>query len=199
MLKETVTYKDFDGNTQVETLYFNIAKHEMFELMELEPILRKLSADFSGPDRDLEVPEILEIVGLIKKLVKLSYGLRTDDTHFRKSAQILDDFESSAAYEAFIFGMFEEPQKAITFMTGIIPEGFVDADSVAEATAILNGTSVETVELPASDGSAELSATQAEVPAWVREDRDPTAEEMRHASREEMMLAFQRKNRKYSE
>jgi hypothetical protein len=64
---------------------------------------------------------------VIKKLMRLAYGVRTDDgANFRQSDKLWEDFESSAVYEAVIFQLFENENEAEAFMTGVLPKALVE-------------------------------------------------------------------------
>ena len=194
MLKETITYTDFDGDTQEETLYFNITKTDMTDLMDLLPELEAWQERTAGSDENMSPEDKVELMRIVKILIRHSYGIREDARHFRKSEAIREDFESSAAYDAFVFSMFENPEKCVNFMIGILPKELLEDEEVLAAakTAQDAARSVETVEIPAN--VQDLKAVDQEVPAWIREDREPTKAEQANMSREELLLAFQRKN-----
>lgn len=124
MLKQSVTYTDFDDNECIETLYFNLTKTELTDNLNLKDELEKLQEDFTGePKRNLEEHEIRRILDLVKRLMQLSYGIRSQDgKRFIKTEQNWIEFTQTAAYDAFLFGLFENPSKALGFMTGIMPK-----------------------------------------------------------------------------
>lgn len=196
MLKETVTYTDFDDKPCTDTLYFNLTKTDMVDLIDLLPQLEAWQTKTSGDPRELTMDEIREMLDIVKRLVAASYGVRSEDgKHFRKSPEIFADFKSTAAYDAFMFGMFEDITKALRFMVGIVPRDMVDADVLNEALQYAQPptvTGVDEVPLPAQ--VEDISATDAEVPAWLREDREPTQAEFARMNKDEMMLAFKKKN-----
>lgn len=123
MLKQDIAYKDFDDNLRQDALYFNITKSELMENLDLKPQLEELGDILSGPPRELTESEVLKILAVVKRLVELAYGERSaDGTRFRKSSEIWEDFKSSMAYDAFIMSLFENPEAAVKFMTGILPK-----------------------------------------------------------------------------
>lgn len=124
MLKQTVKYTDFDDNECSEVLYFNLTKTELTENMNLKDELEKIQEDFTGDEaRPLEEHEIRRILDLVKTFMRLSYGIRSDDgKRFVKTPDIWEEFTQTAAYDAFLFGLFETPSKAVEFMTGILPK-----------------------------------------------------------------------------
>lgn len=185
MLKQIVRYVDFNDQPQEETLYFNISKTELADNLHLKEEFERLFETFQGPQRELTTAEIRQVIDLVKTFIRLSYGQRSaDGKRFRKTDEIWEDFKSSAAYDEFLFSLFKDPQQAIAFLLGVLP---ADLRSEAEATARANQPDLfKALE----EGEKVTDDTR---PAWLREDRDPTAEELRTMSREEMYLAMERK------
>lgn len=127
MIKKTVNYTTFDGEPATDVLYFNLTKTEMVDLLEMEPRLQMIAEKFSGSQRDLSREEVLQILEVLKDLMRVSYGQRSDDgKRFKKSPEIWDDFKSTAAYDAFLWHMFENPTEVYEFMANIIPSDLRD-------------------------------------------------------------------------
>ena len=124
MITETITYEGYDDERVTESLTFHISRTELLENMDLEARFTEIQKRFENNPDAADDPELRqEIVLLLKFLIDLSYGERSEDRkNFRKSADILDRFKTSAAYDEFFFSLFEEPEKAVRFMTGILPE-----------------------------------------------------------------------------
>lgn len=115
MFKTTVKYTNFDGKQVEKTLYFNLTKFEMIELQVKY-----------GDNLDEYITEIansgdnIAILNMFKDLVKMSYGVRVDDT-FRKSEQDSEDFLHSEAFSELILSMMSDSAKAAEFVRGIVP------------------------------------------------------------------------------
>lgn len=123
MLKQTVSYENFDGHTVTEDLYFNITKTELANEIEKAEEIARLQTMFDGPQRELSAGEVKKLLELIKWLVKLSYGVRSEDgKRFVKTPQVWEEFTQTAAYDAFLFGLFEQPERAVQFMIGVVPK-----------------------------------------------------------------------------
>jgi hypothetical protein len=193
MLKQTVNFKDYNDQDSEETLYFNLNKSEMADLLDLQPQLEEWARKTNGPERELDSNEIREFFDILKRLVDVSYGQRSaDGKRFVKDDALLRDFKQSAAYDAFLFSLFEDPQNAVNFMTAILPK-----DLVAQAEV---GQTADVVQLPSSetkDGEKKFSDyTQQELIEMPQEQfealvgRDP-----KNMSKDALMIAFQRKNR----
>ena len=129
MLKQAITYTDFDDNENTEVLYFNLTKVELAENLNLKDELENLQQDFTGdPNRNLEEHEIRRILDLVKTFMRLSYGVRSGDgKRFIKTPELWTEFTQTAAYDAFLFGLFEKPQNAVNFMAGILPKDLRNA------------------------------------------------------------------------
>lgn len=123
MLKQTIVYNDFDDNQTQETLYFNVTKSELADNLQLLTTLEDMQNTFSGDKRELAVSEIQQIIDIVKTVMKLSYGIRSEDgKRFIKNDDLWTEFTQTAAYDAFLFSLFEDPNKAFTFITGILPK-----------------------------------------------------------------------------
>ena len=141
MLKQTVTYTDFDDVQHTETLYFNISKSELLANIALKDRLEKTAAMLQGVSRDLTVDEIKEVVELVKIFMKISYGIRSEDgRRFKKNDQIWEEFTETAAYDEFFMSLFTEPNKAVEFLMNVVPK---DLREQAEQEA-RNTTSLQT-------------------------------------------------------
>ena len=124
MLKQTIEYTDFDDNQSVETVYFNLTKTELADNIYLKDTLEKIQRDIvDGTKRSLKTSEITQILELVKTFMKLSYGVRSaDGKRFIKTPEQWTEFTQTAIYDAFLFSLFETPNKALNFMSGILPQ-----------------------------------------------------------------------------
>lgn len=144
MIKQTISYTDFNDDASTETLYFNISKAELLENLELKDKLEKLQQTLSGDVRELDLDEVKHILEIVKTFIRLSYGVRSEDgKRFAKSSQLFEEFTQTAAYDAFLMSLFEDPNKAIEFMLGVMP-----ADLRAQAQAEVEKAAEGTIELP---------------------------------------------------
>ena len=93
MLKETVTYKDYNGNERTEELYFNMNQFELTEFAaSLPDDLFDAITDANDKQGDnssmtIRVVEKLGRVGVIdfiKRLVLDSYGVKSADALLKK-------------------------------------------------------------------------------------------------------------------
>lgn len=170
MLKKTITYKDLDGNDITEDFYFNLSKAEIAE-MELGK-----EGGFSKYLEQLIASEdAAAIIATFKKILVSAIGRRSEDgKRFIKSDEIANEFLQSDAYSTLFMNLITEEDSAAEFVTGILPADMPDVKPT------------ETVELP--------EKAKDDRPAYVRENRDPTKEELQNMTVEEMQEAFKRKN-----
>lgn len=122
MLKKDVTYVDFDDNKVTDTLYFNLTKSELLDAAGIKAELEAVDRALEGVQRELSIPEIQMMFNVVKKLVQLSYGIRSEDgKRFIKSPQVWEEFTQTPAYDEFLMSLFRNPQEAAAFMMGVVP------------------------------------------------------------------------------
>lgn len=117
MLKQQVTYEDFDGNTQHETLYFNLNRMELISFQKrygsenMENYINKL----------IEEKQIEPMYDLLNDFVLTAYGVRSEDgKRFIKNDEIREEFKQSLAYEALIEDFHDDSRKVLeNFIAGV--------------------------------------------------------------------------------
>lgn len=117
MLKQQVTYEDFDGNTQTETLYFNLNRMELISFQKrygsenMENYINKL----------IEEKQIEPMYDLLNDFVLTAYGVKSEDgKRFIKNDEIRDEFKQSLAYEALIEDFHDDSRKVLeNFIAGV--------------------------------------------------------------------------------
>lgn len=118
MLKKQVTYEDFNGNSVTEYFYFNLTKPELIEY-DLE-----FDGGVNGAlQRIIEAEDVKAIIQEFKKLLLLSYGVKSDDgKRFIKSAELREAFEQTNAYSELFMEFATNDKAAAEFVTGILPK-----------------------------------------------------------------------------
>lgn len=122
MIKETVTYTNFDGDEVQSDLYFNMSKMEILTLgvQEISGRLQKM----------VQEKDILKILEYTKTIVHDAYGERSEDgKRFVKNAEILERFKSSPAYDEFLFSIITDADKQTKFIRALFPEEVIKAMS----------------------------------------------------------------------
>lgn len=117
MLKKTVTYDDFDGNTRTEDFYFNLTQSELIEM----------EASFNGGlsqllEKIIQSKDQKQIIGYFKEIILKSYGIKSlDGRQFIKNEQIREEFASTAAFSKIFMELGTNDKAAINFVKGIMP------------------------------------------------------------------------------
>lgn len=118
MYAKELSYKDYDGETCVETFLFHLNE---VELVDLEV--------GSGPKGMLDYLQRIQkakdkagAIDFIKKLIRMSYGIKSDDgKKFMKSDRIWEEFSASAAYPALFMTLMSSEIEMEAFVNGIVP------------------------------------------------------------------------------
>lgn len=199
MFSDSITYEDYDGTKRIDHLYFNISKTDLAADLKLLDRVEEMQKNLQGPKRELTTPEKQEILDLVKRFMEMAYGVKTPDGRgFIKSKEVWENFRWSAAYDAYLFSLFQDARKAFGFILEVLPKDFraaIPADMKSELDKLISsGDSPEP-----SDNRSELKSpeelheTDGDKPAWFLEGRVPTPEEFRVATPKQQFLAFQMK------
>ena len=136
MLKKTITYEDFNGETVSEDFFFHLSKAELVEMEMshdggLADSLQKIIADQDGKS----------IIAEFKNIILGAYGKRSEDgKRFVKNATTREEFESSEAYSALFMELVTNADAAVEFINGIVP------GNLGEETAKVTGADLEVVK-----------------------------------------------------
>jgi hypothetical protein len=123
MLKKEVTYEDFNGEQQTETLWFHVSKSEMIQL-NFEENLGSLAAMVKANTANEQ-----DILRTFKKIVGLAYGVKSEDgRRFHKDPAQTADFLNSQAYDALFMDILTgDSGKALEFIFGMFPADLAEA------------------------------------------------------------------------
>lgn len=115
MLKQTVTYENFNGFEVTEDLYFNLST----------PELARLSARYGGDVSEYATKlaksgNLDAMLHFIEDLMLTSYGKKSDDgKRFVKTKEVREEFEYSIAYATLFEELLTDPDKAQAFGHGL--------------------------------------------------------------------------------
>lgn len=118
MLKRPITYEDLDGETVTETFYFNLTRTELVEINVehkggMQDFLQKM----------VKAEDQKSLFGEIKKIILMSYGVKSDDgRRFVKSQELRDEFVQTNAFDALFMELQTDDAAAATFIKGIMPK-----------------------------------------------------------------------------
>lgn len=122
MLKKTITYEDFNGETVSEDFFFHLSKAE---LVELE--LSHEGGLSESLKRIVDAEDGKGIIAEFKNIILTAYGKRSDDgRRFVKNQQLREEFESTEAYSALFMELVTNTDAAIEFINGVIPAGMAE-------------------------------------------------------------------------
>ena len=164
MLKKTITYEDFNGETVSEDFFFHLSKAELVELEMSHD--GGLSASLA---RIVAAKDAKSIIAEFKNIILGAYGKRSDDgRRFIKNQALREEFESTEAYSTLFMELVTDTNAAIEFINGVIPSGM--AEAAADLVKVENKAVLEVVpesKKPASlvtrDEIARMSPEELEI------------------------------------
>lgn len=122
MIKQTIKFENFDGEEVFEDHYFNISKKKF---LELEATYQSDGGFAKYLMKVADTANALEAMKAFELLVDASYGVRSPDgRRFHQSEAALQDFKASPAYDEFIVQLMMDPNKAVDFFSGTLPNNF---------------------------------------------------------------------------
>lgn len=126
MIKKTVQYEDFNGDAQIEDIYFNLSKAEIAE-MEMS----QKGGLVAHIEKISEAQDNKELIVLFKDILTKSVGKRSaDGKRFIKNSEIIEEFISSEAYTTIFMELALDADAAVEFIHGVMPKGLVDKKDV---------------------------------------------------------------------
>lgn len=119
MIKETITYTDYNGVERTEDFLFNFSKAEIAEMEMstaggLAEMLQKIVAAQDAPS----------LIKIFKELILKAYGEKSPDgKRFIKSEELSTAFSQTEAYSILFMKLAIDSDAASKFVNGIIPQG----------------------------------------------------------------------------
>lgn len=127
MIKKTVTYVTYTGESRTRDLYFHLTKAKLMDHLYLKDRFESATKMLQGEKRDLKDEETYELLQLIKLIINLSYGERSEDgEYFRQTEEIQRNFLDSPAYDAMLWQLFENPAQAVSFLGEVMPADLME-------------------------------------------------------------------------
>ena len=117
MLKESITYTDFNGEERTEEFYFNLTKAELVELETsmhdgLSEAIKRIVAEDNQEN----------IIKIFKEIILKAYGSKSiDGRRFIQNQEIRDDFAASEPYSVLFMKLATDAEAATAFVNGIVP------------------------------------------------------------------------------
>lgn len=117
MLKEQITYVDYNGNERTEDFYFNLTKAET---MEMELSISGGLAEMI--DRIIKAQDQPAIIQIFKEVILKAYGVKSPDgKRFIKNDEVRAEFEQTEAYSILFMRLATDAKAAAKFINGIVP------------------------------------------------------------------------------
>ena len=134
MLKQTITYTDYNGTERTEEFYFNLSKAELTEMnLSMEGGMRAYI------EKIIAAKSQLALVTLFKEIVMKAYGKKSADGRlFMKNDAIRAEFEAHPAYSMIYMDLVTDEAKASAFVNGIMPADAQNLNPAMEMAATAN-------------------------------------------------------------
>lgn len=117
MIKETITYVDYNGTERTEDFYFHLSKADITK-MELS-IKGGLAESIQRIVAAQDTPAIITV---FEDLIKQSYGVKTPDGRgFLKRPEDLEMFMATEAYSQLFMKLATDADAASRFINGVVP------------------------------------------------------------------------------
>lgn len=117
MIKETITYTDYNGVERKEDFYFNLTKAE---IMEMEMSTQGGLAEMI--QRIVAAQDQPAIIKIFKDLIIKAYGVKSPDgKRFIKNEDVVNDFVQTEAYSQMFMKLATDADAAAKFVNGIVP------------------------------------------------------------------------------
>lgn len=122
MIAKTIEYYNYKGEKKTGTYYFHLKPGQLMRVQA--DTLSSGYEDFAAMMRDLvKTNEYKKAYEIIEKLLVMSYGEMTEDgEHFRQTAEITDQFASSAVLDGLVIDILTNVDKTTEFFEGLIPK-----------------------------------------------------------------------------
>ena len=117
MLKQKITYTDYNGNERKEDFYFNLNKAEIMrmEMSTRGGLAERINRIVAAQD----TPAIIEV---FEDLIQKSYGVKdADGRGFVKKKEDLEAFMATEAYSELFMELATNADAAAEFVNGIVP------------------------------------------------------------------------------
>ena len=117
MLKKTITYTDYNGNSRTEDFYFNLTKTELMKMeMGTNGGLSEMVKSIIAAQDQAALIQIFE------DLILKAYGVKSlDGKRFEKSAQLSEAFAQTEAYDQLFMELATDADAGAQFINGIVP------------------------------------------------------------------------------
>jgi hypothetical protein len=165
MLKQVISFTDFNNQPRTVTEYFNLSEAELVDMQASSKDGIQVEMEDAIKSNDAK-----RVLDFITMLVHKSYGHKTEDgLRFQKSPQILQEFIDSAYYSDFLLGLIQDNgTKGEEFVRGIMPKKLLD-----RALAKVQGEETSQYQ-PSAREQFDIRKEQANQPDYPRVNESPS-------------------------
>jgi hypothetical protein len=122
MIKKTITYVDYEGESRTEDFYFHLTQRDLLKMQTEYPGgLHKFLMKIVAENNQQKIFEYME------DIIQRSYGEKSaDGRRFitgRDDKNVLYNFIQTEAYSQLVMELATNADAAAEFINGIIPEG----------------------------------------------------------------------------
>ena len=119
MLKKTITFTDYNGQTRTEDHYFNLNKAEVIEWLVTTGDYT-IDSVFEQMSKKMNARGIMEA---FRDLIYRAYGEKSlDGRRFIKTPEVKANFMETEAYSVLFTELVTDDKAAADFFNGIIPK-----------------------------------------------------------------------------
>lgn len=151
MIKKTVTFEDYEGETHTQDFWFNLSKAE---LMEIE--LSEKGGFSEAMQEIIKKEDGKKIIGAFKTILLMSIGERRGPTEFRKNDDIREAFEGSPAFSEIFMELATNAQAGADFVNGVMPRQLAEQVQ-SQKTDLVAKMQAKTEEMAHMPGTEEMA------------------------------------------
>lgn len=173
MFKKTVKFKDFDGVEQTRDFYFHISKAEFLAMASdgdaMQARINRITTAMNG----------VEILKEFRELIKLGVGVRSEDgQRFIKDSAAQSTLLDSPAFDELLMELATDTEASVEFVKQLLPEKMQK-----ELREQLEKGAAISMPDPFTDSEDNR-------PAYQKEHRHPTGDELLKMTQPEIIAAF---------
>lgn len=178
MFKKTITFTDFNDVQQTQDFYFHLSKAELLEMAADSNVM------MARIQRIVDAKDGKAILNELREFIKLACGMRSDDgQRFLKTPEAKSVLMDSPAFDELLMELATDAERSIAFVQSLIPEQMQkDMEKQMQKRDNSEKSQVDPFKEKEDDR-----------PAWEKEHRLPTPDELKGMSREELVRAFKAK------
>jgi len=178
MFKKTIRFVNFNDEEVTQDFYFHMSKAELLTMAA------EGNAMMARIQRIIDAKDGKAILAEFRDLILMSVGVRSEDgSRFVKDDDARSQLMDSPAYDELLMELSTDANASAEFVRQLIPEKM--QKEMQQQLSKQKGDAPDPFKQVEPDDPR---------PAWVKEDRNPTDEELREMSPEELRLAFRRRH-----